>query len=178
MESHQLSLLSSLRAEPRPEDYIQPHYKEGYRLAIDALASSGRESYQDVIKAERLGNFLSERELLFVTDNALQPLDGNDAEETNGSPDGGSSSGTYWPVQSDVETPDLELGWPDLPPERRQTSIDLLFHPPRLNSPTIKEVVRKHMQDAKQVRSCLSVDERLRESFRSRCLSEALLNRI
>ncbi|XP_067093023.1 protein FAM83B [Osmerus mordax] len=151
MDSHQLSLLSSLRAEPRPEDYVQPHYKEGYRLAIDALAISGRESYQEVLKAERLGSFLSGHELLFITNNVLQPLDGNDTEETSGSLDGGSSSGTYWPVHSDVETPDLELGWPDLPPERRQTSIDLLFHPPRLNSPTIKEVVRKHIQDARQL---------------------------
>ena len=151
MESHQLSLLSSLRAEPRPEDYIQPHYKEGYRLAIDALASSGRESYQDVIKAERLGNFLSERELLFVTDNALQPLDGNDAEETNGSPDGGSSSGTYWPVQSDVETPDLELGWPDSSAYRGVTRVNVYTQPP-LHEPThVKEMIRRTIAQAQKV---------------------------
>ncbi|KAK6301538.1 hypothetical protein J4Q44_G00275910 [Coregonus suidteri] len=155
MDSQQLSLLSSLKEELKPEDYIQPHYKEAYRLAIDSLVNEGRESYQEFLKAERIGSFLSEDELHFITTNASQPLPSNHTEEINGpapdTPASKSSTGTYWPVHSDIATPDLELGWPEVTHDRLQTNIDLLFHPPRLNSPTIKEVIRKQIQDARQV---------------------------
>lgn len=155
MESEQLSLLSSLKGELQSEDYIHPHYKEAYRLAIDSLVNCGRESYQEFLKAERIGSFLSEDELHFITTNASQPLPSSHTEETNGpaldTPASKSSTGTYWPVHSDIVTPDLELGWPMVMHDKHQTNIDLLFHPPRLNSPTIKEVIRKQIQDARQV---------------------------
>uniref|UniRef100_A0A667YLF0 Family with sequence similarity 83 member B n=1 Tax=Myripristis murdjan TaxID=586833 RepID=A0A667YLF0_9TELE len=153
MEPKEISILSSLRGEFIPEDYIQPHYKESYRLAIDRLVSGGRESYQEFLKEERLGSFLSEDELLFITTKAESPPPGNhtDTEETDVSSDSKSSSGTYWPLHSDVETPDLDLGWPEVLNNRLQTSIDVLFHPPRQNNPTIKEVIRKKIQDARLV---------------------------
>ncbi|XP_041755952.1 protein FAM83B [Coregonus clupeaformis] len=155
MESQQLSLLSSLKGELKAEDYIHPHYKEAYRLAIDSLVNGGRESYQEFLKAERIGSFLSEDELHFIITNTSQPLHSNHTEEINGpapdTPVSKSSTGTYWPVHSDIATPDLELGWPEVMHDRLQTNIDLIFHPPRLNSPTIKEVIRKQIQDARQV---------------------------
>ncbi|KAM8738461.1 protein FAM83B [Acanthopagrus schlegelii] len=151
MESPEFSLLSSLRGEFKSEDYIQPHYREPYRLAIDCLVKGGRDSYQEFLKAERLGSFLSEEELLFITKNAEQLPPQNHLEEVNGSADTQSSSGTYWPLHSDVETPDLDLGWPEVMHDRLQTNIDLLFHPARQNSPTIKEVVRKNIQEARKV---------------------------
>ncbi|XP_073338747.1 protein FAM83B [Pagrus major] len=151
MESPEFSLLSSMRGEFKSEDYIQPHYREPYRLAIDCLVKGGRDSYQEFLKAERLGSFLSEEELLFITKNAEQLPPQTNLEEVNGSADTQSSSGTYWPVHSDVETPDLDLGWPEGLHDRLQTNIDLLFHPARQNSPTIKEVVRKNIQEARQV---------------------------
>ncbi|XP_074502498.1 protein FAM83B [Sebastes fasciatus] len=151
MESPELSMLSSLRGELKSEDYIPPHYKETYRLAIDRLASGGRDSYQEFLKGERIGSFLSEEELLFITANAEQLPPQNHAEEITGPSDTTSSSGTYWPVHSDVDAPDLDLGWPEVMHETPQTNIDLLFNPPRQNNPTIKEVIRKHIQDARQV---------------------------
>ncbi|KAF7644230.1 hypothetical protein LDENG_00225460 [Lucifuga dentata] len=151
MESPQFSSLSSLRGEFKSKDYIQPHYKETYRLAIDCLVSGGRDSYQDFLKRERIGSFLSEEELLFITTKVEEPPPGNHTEEINGALDSQSSSGTYWPTHSDVETPDLDLGWPDIMHEEIHTSIDVLFHPPRQNSPKIKEVIRKHIQDARKV---------------------------
>ncbi|XP_034538621.1 protein FAM83B [Notolabrus celidotus] len=151
MGSQDFSLLSSLRGEPQ-EDYIQPHYKETYRLAIDRLVSGGRDKYQEFLKGERVGSFLSEDEILFITEYAEQPPPQNQEEEINASPaDTQSSSGTYWPVNSDVETPDLDLGWPEVMHDNLQTNIDLLFHPARQNSPTIKEVIRKRIQEARQV---------------------------
>lgn len=151
MESPEFSLLSSLRGEFKSEDYVPPHYKEAYRLAIDRLVKDGRDSYQEFLKGEHVGGFLSEDELLFITKNAVELPSQNNAEEVGGPRDNQSSSGTYWPVHSDVETPDLDLGWPQVMHETLQTNIDLLFHPPRQNNPTIKEVVRKHIQDARQV---------------------------
>uniref|UniRef100_A0A665X9N4 Scaffolding anchor of CK1 domain-containing protein n=1 Tax=Echeneis naucrates TaxID=173247 RepID=A0A665X9N4_ECHNA len=132
-----------------------PHYKETYRLAIDRLLSGGRDSYQEFLKGERTGSFLSEDELLFITENAEHLPPQSKTEETDDptddSTDNHSSSGTYWPIHSDVQTPDLDLGWPEFMHEQLQTNIDLLFHPPRQNKPTIKEVIRKHLQDARQV---------------------------
>lgn len=159
MDSSRFSLLSSLRGEFKAEDYIQPHYKEAYRLAIDRLLSGGRDSYQEFLKGERVGTFLSEDELTFITTNAEQPPTQNQTEEINiqNQMDTQSSSGTYWPMHSDVDTPDLDLGWPEVRHDKLQTNIDLLFHPPRQNNRTIKEVIRKHIQDARQVmRSTIS----------------------
>ncbi|XP_020776769.1 protein FAM83B [Boleophthalmus pectinirostris] len=153
MDSSDFSFLSSLRGEFKTDEYIQPHYKEAYRLAIDRLLSGGRDNYQEFLKGERVGNFLSEEELAFITTNAELPKTPAQPEEVNiqNHDDTGSSSGTYWPMHSDVDTPDLDLGWPDVRHEKLQTNVDLLYHPPRQNNPTIKEVVRKHIQNARQV---------------------------
>ncbi|XP_056291902.1 protein FAM83B [Pseudoliparis swirei] len=151
MKSPECSLLSSLRGVLKSEEFIQPHYKESYRLAIDCLASGGRDSYQEFLKGERIGSFLSEEELIFITEKAVALPPNDHEEEISSPPDIESSSGTYWPVHSDVEAPDLELGWPDVMQPILETNIDLLFHPPRQNNPTIKEVIRKHIQDARQV---------------------------
>lgn len=150
MDSPEFSMLSSLREEFKTEDYIQPHYKETYRLAIDRLVDSGRDSYLEFLKGERIGSFLSEEELLFITDSVQQLPPQNDMEEIKYTPDTQSSSGTYWPIYSDMDAPDLDLGWPVMH-DTLQTNIDLLFHPPRQNNPTIKEVVRKNIQEARQV---------------------------
>ncbi|KAM4729374.1 protein FAM83B [Anableps anableps] len=151
MDSQEFSLLSSLRGEFKREDFVQPHYKESYRLAIDHLVKDGRDRYQEFLKGERIGSFLSEDEILFITSNAEQLPSPNPAEEVTDPPDNQSSSGTYWPTHSDVETPSLDLGWPEVLHEKPPTNINLLYHPPRLNSPTIKEVIRKNIQDARLV---------------------------
>lgn len=98
-----------------------------------------------------MGSFLSEDEIRFITSNAEKTPSQNLTEEVNGPADNQSSSGTYWPTHSDVETPNLDLGWPEVLHEKPPTNINLLYHPPRLNNPTIKEVIRKNIQDARQV---------------------------
>ncbi|XP_051945642.1 protein FAM83B [Xyrauchen texanus] len=150
MESD-LSLLSSCKEEFKAEDYIQPHYKEAYRLAIDSLVSGGEDLYQTFIKKEGIWGFLSEEEIHHITESVVQPPTNNHSEEVDCPRDDASSTGTYWPTNSDTDPPNLDLGWPEPSHSRLQTSIDLLFHPPRQNSPTIKEVICKHIQDAKQV---------------------------
>lgn len=150
MESN-FSLLSSSKGEFKAEDYIQPHYKEAYRLAIDCLVKEGEASYRNFIKEEGICSFLSEEEINHITESAVQPPTSNHSEEVDCPQDDTSSTGTYWPTHSDTDPPNLDLGWPEFPHRRLETNIDLLFHPPRQNNPTIKEVIRKQIQDARQV---------------------------
>ncbi|KAF3688058.1 Protein FAM83B [Channa argus] len=147
MESN-LSCVSSLKEEDIPV-YVQPHYKESYRLAIYALLCGGKEAYQEFLQVEQISHFLSEEEIFFILGNAELPVV-EDESEARRSPDEISPS-TYFPIDSDEEVPDLDLGWPEVSLENTDTSISLLFHPPRQNTPTIKEVVRKQIQEAKQI---------------------------
>lgn len=144
-------MLSSLKEDFSSEDYILPHYKEAYRLAIDCLVSGGKQVYQEFIQAEKIVSFLSEDEIDFIAQNAEQLPVSENIEEDDSSRDDEVSTGTYWPTHSDAPPPDLDLGWPEVVHSRLQTNIDMFYHPPRLNSPTIKEVLRKNIQDARQV---------------------------
>lgn len=149
MESN-LSQLSSL-CDDDTQPYIQPHYKESYRLAIYALLCGGREAYEEFLRAEQISNFLSEEEVHFILENAELPAEEDECEAKR--PRDAASPSTYFPLESDEEVPDLELGWPEASPDAADTSISLLFNPPRLDTPTIKEVIRKQIQEAQQVRA-------------------------
>lgn len=153
MESN-LSQLSS-RVEDEYPSYILPHYKESYRLAIYALLCGGREAYDDFLRTEQISHFLSDDEILFLLENAELPLVDDEREGVRAKDSLAPS--TYFPLESDEEVPDLELGWPDVSLGTRDTSVSLLFNPPRLNTPSIKEVVRKQIQEARQVSSACQV---------------------
>lgn len=147
MESN-LSCPSSV--EEDCSDYIQPHYKESYRLAIYALLCGGKEAYEEFLRAEQINHFLSEEETVFILENAELPVVEDDSEGRRSTDEVRPS--TYFPIESEEEVPDLDLGWPGVALEGVETSISLLFHPPRQNTPTIKEVVRKQIQAAQKVR--------------------------
>lgn len=151
MES-KLSCLLSFKEDLIPAEYIQPHYKESYRLAIYALVSGGRDADQEYLKAEQLSN-LSEEEVIFILDNAELPVPEDEDYEARKreSEENVRAPSTYFPTESDEEVPELDLGWPEVTNENVETNISLLFHPPRHNSPTIKEMIRKQIQDARQV---------------------------
>jgi len=154
MESN-LSGLSSV-GKDNPVAYIQPHYKESYRLAIYALLCGGKEAYEEFLQAEQISYFLSEEEILFILKNAELPVVEDDSKGPENTEE--VSPSTYFPTESDEDVPDLDLGWPEVALENTDTSISLLFHPPRQSTPSIKEVVRKQIQEARQVSSeyCLS----------------------
>lgn len=145
------SLLSSLNDECRSDNYIEPHYKEWYRVAVDALIEHGLEAYQEFLVKERVSDFLAEEEINYILKN-VQKFSQNTERGSDNCCDDGSSSGTYWPMQSDVEAPNLDLGWPYVMPGLLgSTHIDLLFHPPRAQLLTIKETIRKMIKDARKV---------------------------
>uniref|UniRef100_A0A672ZFJ5 Scaffolding anchor of CK1 domain-containing protein n=1 Tax=Sphaeramia orbicularis TaxID=375764 RepID=A0A672ZFJ5_9TELE len=147
MESN-LSCLSSLKDDDTPI-YVQPHYRESYRLAIYALLCGGKDAYEEFLRAEQISHFLSEEEIGFILGHAELPAVEDEDEGKHVTQDGGPS--TYFPAESDEEVPDLELGWPEVTLEDVDTSISLLFNPPRQNTPSIKDVVRKQIQEARQV---------------------------
>ncbi|XP_013885086.1 protein FAM83B, partial [Austrofundulus limnaeus] len=152
MESGQPSLCSvdsqsSLSSDELPEVYIEPHYKESHRLAIYALLCGGREAYEEYVRAEHSNHFLSEQEILFILEKAEKPVVEVDSEGTGKV----TNPSTYFPLESDEEVPDLELGWPEVSLKDAETNISLLYHPPRPNTPTIKEVLRKQILEARQV---------------------------
>ncbi|NXL12374.1 FA83B protein, partial [Mesembrinibis cayennensis] len=145
------SLLSSLHDECRSDNYIEPHYKEWYRVAIDALIEGGLEAYKEFLSQERCSEFLADEEIDYILNNVHKPPP-NTIYSSNHAIDDTSSSGTYWPIESDVEAPNLDLGWPYLMPGiSGGTNIDLLFHPPRAQPYTIKETIRKMIRDARKV---------------------------
>ncbi|XP_069873311.1 protein FAM83B [Dipodomys merriami] len=145
------SLLSSLNDECKSDHYIEPHYKEWYRVAVDTLIEHGVEAYQEFLTKERVSDFLAEEEVSYILGH-VQKLVQSPAQGTDGSCDDTSSSGTYWPLESDVEAPDLDLGWPYVMPGLLGgTQVELLFHPPRAQLLTIKETVRKMIRDARKV---------------------------
>ncbi|XP_069344805.1 protein FAM83B [Eulemur rufifrons] len=145
------SLLSSLNDECKSDNYIEPHYKEWYRVAIDTLIEYGLEAYQEFLVKERVSDFLAEEEINYILKN-VQKVAQSTAHGTDNSCDDTSSSGTYWPIESDVEAPNLDLGWPYVMPGLLGgTHIDLLFHPPRAHLLTIKETIRKMVKEARKV---------------------------
>uniref|UniRef100_A0A8C9QM32 Family with sequence similarity 83 member B n=1 Tax=Spermophilus dauricus TaxID=99837 RepID=A0A8C9QM32_SPEDA len=145
------SMLSSLNEECKSDNYIEPHYKEWYRVAVDTLIEHGLEAYQEFLSKERVADFLAEEEINYILKNVQKVAQGA-AHGTDNSYDDTSSSGTYWPIESDVEAPNLDLGWPYVMPGLLGgTHIDLLFHPPRAHLLTIKETIRKMIKEARKV---------------------------
>lgn len=145
------SMLSSLNDECKSDNYIEPHYKEWYRVAVDTLIEHGLDAYQEFLATERVSDFLAEEEIAYILKN-VQKVAQSTAHGNDNSYDDTSSSGTYWPVESDVEAPNLDLGWPYVMPGLLGgTHIDLLFHPPRAQLLTIKETIRKMIKEARKV---------------------------
>ncbi|XP_066215246.1 protein FAM83B [Saccopteryx leptura] len=146
------SLLSSLNDDCKSDNYIEPHYKEWYRLAIDMLIEHGLEAYQEFLAKERVSDFLAEEEINYILKNAQKVEQSTVHGTDDNSCDDTSSSGTYWPIESDVEAPNLDLGWPYvLTGLSGGTHVELLFHPPRAQLLTIKETIRKMIKEARKV---------------------------
>ncbi|XP_004696404.1 protein FAM83B [Echinops telfairi] len=145
------SMLSSLNDECKSDNYIEPHYKEWYRVAVDILIEHGLEAYQEFLAKERVSEFLAEEEINYILKN-VHKISHCTLHGTENSYDDTSSSGTYWPIESDVEAPNLDLGWPYVMPGLLGgTHIDLLYHPPRAQPLTIKETIRKMIKEARKV---------------------------
>uniref|UniRef100_A0A8D1HNC9 Scaffolding anchor of CK1 domain-containing protein n=1 Tax=Sus scrofa TaxID=9823 RepID=A0A8D1HNC9_PIG len=89
-------------------------YSEEQRLALEELVAGGPDAFTAFLRRERLSRFLNPDEVRTILRSAERPGEEGaaaGAEDSFGSSHD-CSSGTYFPEQSDLEPPLLELGWP------------------------------------------------------------------
>ncbi|XP_006830809.1 PREDICTED: protein FAM83H [Chrysochloris asiatica] len=143
---------SSQGDNPLAPGYLPPHYKEYYRLAVDALAEGGQEAYSRFLATEGAPAFLCPEELEHVSRHLRPPQHATRETPEGSSPDVDmdGSSGTYWPVNSDQAVPELDLGWP-LTFGFQGTEVTTLVQPPPPDSPSIKDEARRMIRSAQQV---------------------------
>ncbi|NXS52058.1 FA83G protein, partial [Brachypteracias leptosomus] len=148
-------------SESKPEFF----YSEEQRLALEALASRGRDAFYEVLKKENIRDFLSELELKKILDtletydpgSEYIPRHGGSAGESEGDHNSAGDeqdvapSLEYWPQRSDRSIPQLDLGWPETIAYRGVTRATVYMQPPIEGQAHIKEVVRKMICQAQKV---------------------------
>ncbi|KAM8883144.1 protein FAM83H [Synchiropus picturatus] len=140
---------------PLHKDYLPPHYKEEYRLAIDALLESDTMGYHDFLRTADVVSFLAQPEIDYIKSTVQVPTRTTsypDLTFNEGQNDADGSSDTYWPMQSDVAAPGLDLGWPTIPISGiGATEVTTLVNPSDPDMPSIKEQARRLIKNARQV---------------------------
>nr|XP_057914884.1 protein FAM83H-like [Doryrhamphus excisus] len=145
------SQCSSAGDNPRHPNYLPPHYREEYRLAIDALVEEDLEGYYEFLQRADVVDFLSTSEIQYIQSSIHVPQQSNYQEQTFIETGGESSSDTYWPIHSDLDAPGLDLGWPQLHVFGGPTEVTTLVNPPEPDMPSIKEQARRLIKNAQQV---------------------------
>ncbi|XP_068959528.1 protein FAM83E [Petaurus breviceps papuanus] len=128
-------------------------YSEGHRLALETLLSEGSGAFTSCLLREKLVPFLAAEEVRSLEAQA-EDWGAEDKEGPNGARGAGSpeqGSGTYFPGLSDEPPPDLGLGWPEPQPWKGITRARLYTQPPGEGDPSIKELVRKAIQEAQKL---------------------------
>ncbi|KAM4539371.1 protein FAM83H isoform 1-T2 [Odontesthes bonariensis] len=146
---------SSTGDNPLDPNYLPPHYREQYRLAIDALIENDIQGYYEFLQTEDVAGFLAQQEIEYIKSRIQVPSQASGIPELmyleGGQQDEGSSD-TYWPVQSDLAAPGLDLGWP-LPQHSfvGPTEVTILVNPSDPDTPSIKDQARRLIKNARQV---------------------------
>ncbi|CAK7319918.1 Protein FAM83D [Vulpes lagopus] len=133
-------------------------YSEARRLALEELVAGGPDAFEAFLRRERLSRFLSREEVRAVLRAAEGPGRGGAAagpEDSFGS-SLDCSSGTYFPEQSDLEPPALELGWPAFyrGAYRGATRVEAHFQPRGAGSGGphgCKDALRQQLRAAREV---------------------------
>ncbi|KAM9838811.1 protein FAM83H isoform 2-T2 [Aulostomus maculatus] len=146
---------SSIGDNPLDPNYLPPHYKEEYRLAIDALIENDTPGYHEFLQAADVVNFLAQPEIDHIKSTIQAPSHTSNIPELTyheGLHNEDGSSDTYWPVQSDLAAPGLDLGWPMTPNSFiGPTEVTTLVNPSDPDMPSIKEQARRLIKNARQV---------------------------
>ncbi|XP_019946408.1 protein FAM83H [Paralichthys olivaceus] len=144
---------SSIGENPHDPNYLPPHYREEYRLAIDALIENDTQGYYEFLQTADVVSFLAQPEIEFIKSTIQVPSQSSSLPELTyheGALDDDGSSDTYWPMQSDLPAPGLDLGWPQhsfIGP----TEVTTLVNPSDPDMPSIKEQARRLIKNARQV---------------------------
>lgn len=147
------SQCSSAGDNPLDPNYLPAHYREEYRMAIDTLVEENREGYYHFLKRADVVDFLSSQEIEYIQRCVQVPHEGNygDQQRCQQETSGDSSSDTYWPVHSDLDAPDLDLGWPQPNHFVGPTEVTTLVNPAEHDMPSIKDQARRLIKNAQQV---------------------------
>ncbi|NXN87395.1 FA83C protein, partial [Bombycilla garrulus] len=146
--------------EPTP---LVLQHSETARLAIDAFLEQGECGYLSAIAEERELPFLSTLDMEYISHQRNQSFpDPSVMKDKEADPDDADTgdrfslnseltSGTYFPLMSDVHPPELELGWPGTPllTASGQTQATVIFQRNKTNS--IKDLVRSLISRARTV---------------------------
>ncbi|KAM6956267.1 protein FAM83H [Aplochiton taeniatus] len=136
---------------PLDPNYLPPHYREEYRLAIDALVEENLESYYEFLQMADVVDFLSRREIKYIECNLQLPQLKAQPELPYLESGSDGSSDTYWPIHSDLDAPGLDLGWPQVHHFIGPTEVTTLVNPSEPDMPSIKEQARRLIKNAQQV---------------------------
>ncbi|KAK7167635.1 hypothetical protein R3I94_001887 [Phoxinus phoxinus] len=134
-----------------PESKPEFYYSEEQRAALEQLLKNGDGAFKMRLKEDNVKDFISAREIKWMRD-TFQEYDSDSDTCCSRSPhDTSEDSGvhsTYWPTMSDTEIPPLDIGWPSNGHYKGVTRVSVYTHPPKTNSPHIKEVVRRLIQES------------------------------
>ncbi|XP_066091299.1 protein FAM83C [Saccopteryx bilineata] len=132
-------------------------HSEAARLAADALLEQGQAAYLRVISEERELPFLSALDVDYMTGHVRGGPELGEAQGPEASgPDRLSllsevTSGTYFPMASDIDPPDLDLGWPEIPPATGFGPTQAVVHFQRDKTKNIKDLLRFLFSQARTV---------------------------
>lgn len=132
-------------------------FSEARRLALEQLLAGGPDAWAAFLRRERLGRFLNADEVRAVLGAAEQPgEDGAAVAEDSFGSSHDCSSGTYFPEQSDLEPPALELGWPAFyrGAYRGATRVEAHFQPRGSGAGGpygCKDALRQQLRSAREV---------------------------
>ncbi|XP_071010526.1 protein FAM83H-like isoform X2 [Oncorhynchus clarkii lewisi] len=132
-------------------NYVPPHYREEYRLAIDALVEDDLEGYYEFLQSADVVDFLSRQEIEHIKCTVKVPYQNTQPELPYVESGGDGSSDTYWPVHSDLDAPGLDLGWPEQHRFIGPTDVTTLVNPSEPDMPSIKVQARRLIKNAQQV---------------------------
>ncbi|XP_059935006.1 protein FAM83D [Mesoplodon densirostris] len=133
-------------------------YSEERRLALEELVAGGPDAFAAFLRRERLGRFLNPEEVRAILGAVERPGEEGaaaGAEDSFGSSHD-CSSGTYFPEQSDLEPPLLELGWPSFykGAYRGATRVEAHFQPRGTGARGpygCKDALRQQLRSAREV---------------------------
>ncbi|KAI5940542.1 Protein FAM83C [Manis javanica] len=136
------------RPQWRESSPLVLQHSETARLAADALLEQGEAAYLRVISEEWELPFLSALDIDYMTRHVrggpeLSEAQGLEASE----PDhlsllSEATSGTYFPMASDIDPPDLDLGWPEVPQATGFSPTQAVVHFQRDKAKNIKDLLR------------------------------------
>ncbi len=155
--SQEQSLNENIIFAPLTESNPDFLHCEEERYCVESLVSSGREAFYTKLHQEQIGSFLSPGEVNQISgwtedyhQSDANQEDGNGEMEVGS--DGEDFSGHYFPTESDTPAPCLELGWPEKTIWMDMGQIHVFTNPPAEQMPTIREILRRHLQGATKVK--------------------------